>query len=122
MTKKVRCISPHGGAHNGMRHDGTVVHRLPTFGADADGNKTVTGSYLPDVPAEELRLPPNPGGYIDCPSLSRMPIAVGSVIDVPDDWPINLEHFEWVDAPATTPAPPQPATPAPAPAAPAEGE
>lgn len=99
--KKVKCISPHGGGHNGVRDNGTPVHLLP------DGS-------LPEVPPERLRLPPNPGGYIDCPSLGRGPIAVGSVIDVPDDWEINLAHFEWADEPAPQPPP--------APAAPGTGE
>lgn len=91
---KVRCISPHGGAHYGTNGQGDPV------GENYDGPR---------------QLPPNPGGYVSCPDLSPAPVAVGSVIDAPDGFVPDGYNFEAV-APAA-PAPP----PAPEPAGPAEG-
>jgi hypothetical protein len=100
MTKQVKCISPHGGCHNGMYDDGRPVFAFP------DGT-------IPVVPPEKLRLPPNPGGYI---TNARIPgyAAVGQVYDVADDFQADGFHFEDVAAP--------PPPPAPASAPPAEGQ
>jgi hypothetical protein len=71
---KVKCVSPHGGGHHGiLRND------MPA----------VEGDRRP------LKLPPNEGGYVDCPSLSAAPIPVGSVIDAPDT--VRVPVAAWVD-------------------------
>lgn len=105
MAKKVRCISPHGGSHNGMYHDGTPVSALP------DGT-------IPRPDPGKLRLPPNPGGYVADTRLGHC--AVGQVYDVPDDFYADGFHWEDVTPPEAPPPPPPPA-PA-APAAKAEGK
>ena len=97
--KQVRCISPHGGCHNGMRHDGRPVFALP------DGT-------IPDVPEDKLRLPANPGGYVAHAQLGFC--AVGQVYDVPDEF--HVDGFHWEDVKAPPPPPP-----AAAPAVKAEG-
>jgi hypothetical protein len=91
---KVKCISPHGGAHHGT---------------DGRG-EPVTAGY--DGPRQ---LPPNEGGYIDNGILGR--VAVGSIVDAPGDFIIDGYHFEAAEPPKTTTAPPP--TPTAAPAAPA---
>jgi hypothetical protein len=71
---KVKCVSPHGGGRHGfLRND------MPA----------VEGDRRP------LKLPPNPGGYVDCPALSASPIPVGSVIDAPDT--VRVPVAAWVD-------------------------
>ena len=85
---KVRCISPHGGA----RH-----------GTDGRGEPVAEGYEGP------RQLPPNEGGYVDHGVLGR--VAVGSVVDAPDDFIADGFHFETVDAPKPPPTPP-PAAPA----------
>lgn len=88
--RKVRCVSPHGGAHNGMDHNGNPV----PFGVSPD--------------PEKLRLPPNPGGYIDVPSLGAGRfVPVGAVIEVPDDFTGDADgfHFEPVTEPGDAPVP-----------------
>src|SRR5690348_4094421 len=71
--RRVRCVSPHGGAHNGLRAD----------------------NELPAPPGYEgrLLLPPNEGGWVWTAGLGH--VAVGSEIDVPDD--LNLPPFHYVD-------------------------
>ena len=91
MSKRVRCISPHGGCHNGMRHDGNPVFALP------DGS-------VPEVAPEKLRLPPNPGGWINNVDLGYC--AVGQEYDAPDDFEPDGFHFE--DAGPPPPPPPAP--------------
>ena len=89
--KKVKCISPHGGSHYGMRHDGTPVHALP------DGT-------VPAVDPEKLRLQPHEGGWIHNAQLGYC--AAGEVYDAPDDFAADGFHFEDVKAPPASPAPP----------------
>lgn len=79
--KKVRCISPHGGAHHGTDGHGQPV------GPDYSGPR---------------RDPPNPGGYIDNGVLGR--VAVGSVVDAPDDFEPDGFHFELAADPPPPPA------------------
>ena len=111
MTKQVRCISPHGGCHNGMYHDGTPVQHVWDAGDEAAG---IEGNWkLPVVPPEKLRLPPNPGGYIADTRLGHC--AVGQVYEVPDDF--YADGFHWEDVQAPPPPPP-----APPPAVKAEGK
>lgn len=99
MSKKVKCVSPHGGCRNGRYHNGDPVH--PKW--DGNGNWV-----LPDVDPAALRLPPNPGGYIDNARLGTC--AVGQVYDAPDDFEADGFHFEDVAGP---PAPVKPSPPAP---------
>lgn len=101
MSKQVRCISPHGGCHNGMYHDGRPVFHVWDGGDEAQG---IAGSWkLPDVPEEKLRLAPNPGGYIEDSRIPGRYAAVGQVYDVPDDFVTG--GFHWEDV--TEAAPPQ---------------
>jgi hypothetical protein len=87
---KVKCVSPHGGGHHGfLRNDMPAV----------EGDK------------RPLKLPPNEGGYVDCPVLSAGPIAVGSVLDAPDDFVPDGFHFEAVEPPAEAAPPPAEAAP-----------
>ena len=74
--KKVRCISPHGGAHHGF---------------NGHGEPAAPGWTGP------RQLPPNPGGYIDNGVLGR--VAVGAVVDAPDDFEPDGYHFELADEP-----------------------
>jgi hypothetical protein len=86
--KKVRCISPHGGAHHGIR---------------ADNNLPAPPGYK-----GRLVLEPHEGGYVDNAALSAAPIPVGSVLDAPDDFEPDGFHFELV-----TESPPKTAVPSP---------
>jgi hypothetical protein len=70
---KVKCVSPHGGGHHGILRS---------------GQPAVENDKRP------LKHPPNPGGYVDCPSLSADPIPVGSVLDAPDT--IRVPVSAWV--------------------------
>jgi hypothetical protein len=81
--RQVRCVSPHGGAHNGLMHNGDPAP--PGF-------------------AGPLQLEPNEGGYVVNGVLGT--VAVGSVVDAPDDFTCDGFHFVDVDAP------PPPVTPA----------
>jgi hypothetical protein len=91
--KQVRCVSPHGGCHNGMFHDGRPVFAMP------DGK-------IPEPDPEKLRLPANPGGYITDVRLPGRFAAVGEVYDVPDDFEADGFHWEDVEAPPPPPPPP----------------
>ena len=114
--KQVRCISPHGGCHNGMYHDGKPVQHVWDGGDQARG---IEGSWkLPDVQPEKLRLPPNPGGYVADSRLGFC--AVGQVYDVPDEF--IADGFHWEDVlPLIVPEAPPPPPPPPA-AVKAEGK
>ena len=118
--KQVKCISPHGGCHNGMRTNGNPVFPLPIYGADENGNKILIDSYLPEVAPEDLLLPPNPGGYIDDGRIPGRFAAVGQVYDVPDNFYANGFHWSELDADgnetgATKEKPAEAAPPPPAP-------
>jgi hypothetical protein len=91
--KKVRCISPHGGCHNGMLNNG---ERSPVF-ALPDGT-------VPEVDPKRLHLPPNPGGYVDDGRIPGRYAAVGQVYDVDDEFYADGFHWEEI-----TPPPPPPA-------------
>ena len=104
---KVRCVSPHGGCHNGMYHDGTPV--VPVWDAGDQARGIEGGWRLPEMPPEKLRLPPSPGGWVDVPSLGAgRYVAVGSVIDVDEKtFTAHLgdgAHFELVQEAAPAPA------------------
>ena len=102
--KQVKCISPHGGCHNGMYADGRPVFHVWDAGDETQG---IAGSWqLPVVAPEKLALPPNPGGYVDDSRIPGRFAAVGQVYDVPDDF--TADGFHWQDVPAA----PQPAKPA----------
>ena len=70
--KRVRCVSPHGGGHDGILH---------------------SGEWAPPGWAGPLAHPPNPGGYIDNAVLGR--VAVGAEVDAPDDF--NPDGFHFID-------------------------
>jgi hypothetical protein len=72
--RTVRCVSPHGGGHDGF---------LPS------------GEWAPPGWDGPLILPPNPGGYIDNAVLGR--VAVGAELDAPDDFTPDGYHF--IDVP-----------------------
>lgn len=105
--KQVRCISPHGGCHNGMKDDGNPV--FPVW--DADKGEHV----VPEIPADRLLLPPNPGGYVRDVRIAGGHAAVGQTYDVPDTFYADGFHWEDVEAPPPvkpdTPQTPPPATP-----------
>lgn len=99
MTKRVKCISPHGGCHNGMLHDGTPVFALPS-------------GEIPQVDPQRLRLEPNPGGWVHDGRIPGGYAAVGQVYEVDDDF--YADGANWEDARPPAPHP----RPAPAPAPP----
>ena len=107
--KRVRCISPHGGCHNGMYNDGSGSPVFPVWDA-GDEAAGVPGSWrLPDVPPERLALPANPGGYVDDARIPGRFAAVGQSYDVGDDF--YADGFHWEDAgpaPAPQDKPPSP--------------
>jgi hypothetical protein len=74
--RKVRCVSPHGGCHNGMRADnGLPAH--PGYGGP-------------------LALPPNEGGHVVNAVLGY--VAVGAVVDAPEAPAFIADGFHFVDA------------------------
>lgn len=74
--RKVKCVSPHGGCHHGMRADnGMPAH--PGYGG-------------------ALRLPPNEGGYVANAVLGYVP--VGSVTDAPEAPAFIADGFHFVNA------------------------
>ena len=80
--KRVRCVSPHGGGHDGILH---------------------SGDPAPPGWTGPLAYPPNPGGYIDNVILGR--VAVGAEADAPDDYVPDGYHFTAADgAPPPGPA------------------
>ena len=83
--RRVRCVSPHGGARHGLRAD--------------------NGDPAPEGYAGALQLGPNPGGWVYNTVLGH--VAVGSVVDAPDDFTCDGFHFE--DDITTPPPPPSPA-------------
>ena len=74
-SRKVRCVSPHGGAHHG------------TDGHDRPASPGYRGP---------LRLPPNEGGYVDNAVLGRVP--VGAEVDAPEPPGFIADGFHFVDA------------------------
>lgn len=102
--RKVRCVSPHGGARHGVLHN---------------GDPALPGDSRP------LRHPPHEAGYVDVPALRRT-VAVGDEIEAPEPPGFIADGFHFADA-ATGAAdecagkpcwcaqhPPEPAGPAPA--------
>ena len=83
---RVRCISPHGGGHHGIR---------------ADNEEWAAEGY-----EGPLLVPPNEGGYVSCPALSYQPVAVGSELDAPEDFVPDGYHFEAVTGSGDPPPPP----------------
>jgi hypothetical protein len=75
--RKVKCVSPYGGAVNGLRAD--------------------TGEGAPPGYAGPLRLPPHPGGYVDVPALARA-VAVGTEVDAPDPPAFICDGVNFVNA------------------------
>lgn len=74
--RKVRCVSPHGGCHNGMRADnGLPAH--PGYGGP-------------------LRLPPNEGGHVVNATLGY--VAVGAEADAPEAPAFIADGFHFVDS------------------------
>ena len=87
--RTVRCVSPHGGAHNGLMQNGDPAP--PGF----------TGS---------LKLEPNEGGWVYNATLGH--VAVGSEVDAPDDFTCDGFHFTDVTTgPDAAPTPPSTANP-----------
>lgn len=73
--RKVKCVSPHGGCHHGMRADNS----LPA-------HRGYTG---------QLALPANEGGWVDSAVLGH--VAVGSVVDAPDAPAFIADGFHFVN-------------------------
>jgi hypothetical protein len=78
--RRVRCVSPHGGAHNGLR---------------ADNEQPAPPGY-----AGRLMLPPNEGGWVWNATLGH--VAVGDEADAPDDF--ICDNFHFTDAAPVPPA------------------
>jgi hypothetical protein len=74
-VRKVRCVSPHGGAHHGVRADNGMPAR-PGFKGT-------------------LSHPPNEGGWVDNAFLGR--VAVGSTADAPEAPRFIADGFHFVD-------------------------
>lgn len=74
--RRVRCVSPHGGAHHGIRAD----------------------NELPAHPGYEgpLKLPPNEGGWVDNAVLGT--VAVGDEVDAPEPPEFIADGFHFVNA------------------------
>lgn len=72
--RKVRCVSPHGGAHHGTDGRGQPVGPL------YNGPR---------------QLPPNPGGYVDNAVLGR--VAVGAEVDAPEPPGFIADGFHFVN-------------------------
>lgn len=94
--KKVRCISPHGGCRYGMLHNGHPVLALP------DGS-------VPGADPGRLRLPPNPGGYVQDGRVRGGYAAVGAEYDVPDGF--YADGFHWEEAGGGATKLPEPESP-----------
>lgn len=73
--RRVRCVSPHGGAHHGLRAD----NELPA----------------PPGYAGALTLPPNEGGWVVNPVLGH--VAVGDEVDAPEPPAFIADGFHFVD-------------------------
>lgn len=74
--RRVRCVSPHGGAHNGLRAD----NEMPA----------------PPGYAGRLALPPNEGGWVQNTVLGT--VAVGDEVDAPDPPEFIADGFHFTDA------------------------
>lgn len=74
--RRVRCVSPHGGAHHGLRADNELAAQ-PGY----------TGRLL---------LEPNEGGWVANAVLGH--VAVGSEVDAPDPPEFIADGFHFVDA------------------------
>lgn len=72
--RKVRCVSPHGGAHHGT---------------DAEGDPVGPGYTGP------MMNPPHEGGYVDNAVLGR--VAVGDELDAPEPPEFIADGFHFVD-------------------------
>lgn len=72
--RKVRCVSPHGGAHHGT---------------DAEGDPVGPGY------TGRMTHPPNEGGYVDNAVLGR--VAVGAELDAPEPPEFIADGFHFVD-------------------------
>lgn len=81
--RRVRCVSPHGGARHGLRAD--------------------NGEPAPEGFTGALQLDPNEGGWVYNTVLGH--VAVGSEVDAPDDFIADGFHFKD----AGDPPPPPPA-------------
>ena len=79
--RRVRCVSPHGGAHNGLR---------------ADNEQAAPPGYT-----GRLMLPPNEGGWVWNAALGH--VAVGSEVDAPDDFTCDGFHFTDAEPPPDDP-------------------
>jgi hypothetical protein len=73
--RKVRCVSPHGGAHHGI---------------DGKGRPAVPGYRGP------LQLPPADGGYVENDVLGR--VMVGAEVDAPEPPAFIADGFHFTDA------------------------
>jgi hypothetical protein len=73
--RTVRCVSPHGGAHHGLRAD----------------------NELPAAPGYQgaLMLPPNDGGWVYNAVLGH--VAVGGEVDAPEPPEFIADGFHFVD-------------------------
>jgi len=74
-VRKVKCVSPHGGARHGTDSRGRPVG--PAYQGD-------------------YRNPPCEGGYIDNGVLGR--VAVGATVDAPEPPGFIADGFHFVDA------------------------
>lgn len=79
---RVRCVSPHGGGHHGL---------------DGDGRPLPAGYEGP-----RMAFPPNDLGYVENAAVAPHPVAVGSVVDAPDDYVPDGYHFVPADEPASS--------------------
>lgn len=75
--RRVKCVSPHGGAHHGTDHLGDPVG--PGY----------TG---------QMMNPPHEGGYVDNAVLGR--VAVGTELDAPEPPEFIADGFHFIDVAA----------------------
>jgi len=73
--RRVRCVSPHGGAHHGIRADNELPAQEGYQGA--------------------LIVPPNEGGWVDNAVLGR--VAVGDEVDAPEPPEFICDGFHFVN-------------------------
>jgi hypothetical protein len=77
--RRVRCVSPHGGAHNGLRADNDLPAPPGYSGA--------------------LKLAPNEGGWVFNPVLGH--VAVGDEMDAPEPPEFIADGFHFVNEDGT---------------------